>query len=89
MKRWIVIVAALAVGIFMLGVDRRTDDTGIEVAILLGTALGLTLAAPRAALAVALAIGLPAAVLNGSVPAIVVSGVGAGIGWVMRRTAAV
>lgn len=89
MKRWVVIIAALAIGLFMLGVDRRTDDTGIEVAIFLGTALGLTLAAPRAALAVALAIGLPAAVLNGSVPALVVSSVGAGIGWVMRRTAAV
>ena len=87
--RWIVIVVALAFGLFMVGVDRRTDDSGVEVALLLAGTLALTAAAPRAALAVALAVGLPAAVLNGSVPAIAVSAVGAGIGWVMRRSAAV
>ncbi len=85
MTRWIAILVALAIGIFMLGVDRRTDDTGVEVAILLGSALLLTLAAPRAALAIALAVGLPIAVLNGGVPALVVAFVGAAIGWAARR----
>ncbi|HEU5287862.1 MAG TPA: hypothetical protein VFV20_05615 [Candidatus Limnocylindria bacterium] len=52
------------------------------------SALALTLAAPRAAIAVALAIGLPATVLNGSVPALLFSSVGAGLGYVVRRSAA-
>lgn len=88
MTRWIAILVALAIGIFMLGVDRRTDDTGVEVAILLGSALLLTLAAPRAALAIALAVGLPIAVLNGGAPALMVSSAGAAIGWAARRAAA-
>lgn len=87
MTRGIAILVALAIGVFMLSVDRRTDDTGVEVAILLASALGVTLVAPRAALAIALAVGLPIAVLNGGVPALVVSSVGAGIGWAARRSA--
>lgn len=88
MTRALVIVIALAVGLFMLSVDRRTDDTGIEVGLLLLSAAALAFAAPRAALAVALAIGLPIAVLDGGVPALVFAGMGAGVGYVLRRNAA-
>ena len=58
MNRWIVILVALAVGLFLLSYDQRTDDTGVEVGLLVATSLALTVAAPRAAIAVALAIGL-------------------------------
>jgi len=89
--RWIVIAVALLVGIFLLGYDQRTDDTGVEVGLIIASALALTVAAPRAALAVALAIGLPIAgssVLHGNyagVVAILVAGAGAVIGYAMRR----
>ena len=88
MSRPLVIVIALAVGLFMLSVDRRTDDTAIEVGLIVISALVLAFAAPRAALAVALAIGLPIAVLDGGVPALVFAGAGAGVGYVLRRNAA-
>jgi hypothetical protein len=79
--RWIVIAAALAVGLVLVGYDRRTDDTGIEVGVLILSALALTLAAPRVAVAIALGIALPMTVLNGSFPALVFSGIGAAIGY--------
>jgi hypothetical protein len=90
-NRWIVILAALAVGLFLLSYDQRTDDTGVEVGLLVATSLALTLAAPRAAIAVALAIGLPIAAYSlwhGNGPgaaALVFSSVGAGIGYLVRR----
>jgi uncharacterized membrane protein len=90
-SRWFVILAALAVGFFLLSYDQRTDDTGVEVGLLVVTSLALTVAAPRAAIAVALAIGLPIAAYslwhgNGpAVAALVFSSVGAGIGYLMRR----
>ena len=85
MTRWVVIALALAVGVFLLSYDRRTDDTGVEAALLLASALALTLAAPRAAIAVALGIALPMVVLNGSFPGLLFSGVGAAVGYAMRR----
>lgn len=87
MRHWVVIAVALAIGLFMLSVDRRTDDTGIEVVLVLASALILTLASPRAAIAVALAIGLPMALLNGSLPGLVVSSVGAAVGYGVRASA--
>jgi len=87
MRHWIVIVIALAIGVFLASVDRRTDDTGIEAALIFASAVLLTIAAPRAAIAVALGIALPMAVLNGSVPALVVAGVGAAVGYATRRIA--
>jgi hypothetical protein len=89
--RWIVLAVALAVGFFMLSYDQRTDDTGVEVGLLVATSLALTLVAPRAAIGVALAIGLPIAAYslwhgNGAaVAALVFSSAGAGIGYLMRR----
>ena len=91
MNRWIVILAALVVGLFMLSYDQRTDDTGVEAGLLVATALALTLAAPRAAVAIALAIGLPIAAYSlwhGNGPALAAlafSGAGAAIGYFMRR----
>jgi len=93
MTRWIVIAAALVVGFFLLSYDQRTDDTGVEVGLLVATSLALTLAAPRVAIAIALAIGLPIAAfsfLHGNGPgvaALVFAGVGAAIGYGMRRAA--
>ena len=85
MLRWIVLTVALVLGFVLLGYDRRTDDTGVEVALILAVSLGLTLAAPPAALGVALAVGLPMAVLNGSWPGILVAGAGALVGYAMAR----
>jgi hypothetical protein len=93
MSRWIVIGVALLGGLFLLGYDQRTDDTGVEVGLIIATALALTVAAPRAAIAIALAIGLPIALsslLHGNGPgvmALLISGAGALLGYVMRRTA--
>ena len=91
MNRWIVIAFALVAGFFLYGYDQRTDDTGVEVALILVIAMALTLAAPRAALAIALAVGLPIAagsVLNGNAPgvaALLIAFAGAFLGYVMRR----
>ncbi|MEP7004291.1 MAG: hypothetical protein ABI888_07095 [Chloroflexota bacterium] len=93
MTRWVVIVVALIVGFFLLSYDQRTDDTGIEVALIIATAMALTVAAPRAAIAVALAIGLPIAgwsLMHGNGPGIVallIASAGAFLGWVMRKGA--
>lgn len=94
MKNVVVVAVALAVGLFMWSVDQRTDDSGVEAALLVATALALTLAAPRVAIAIALAIGLPIAgwsLLHANAPglvALVFAGAGAGIGYVMRRSVA-
>lgn len=91
MNRWIVIGLALVAGFFLYGYDQRTDDTGVEVALIIATSMALTLAAPRAAIAVALAIGLPTAVgsvLHGNgagVAALLIACAGAFLGYVMRR----
>ena len=86
MIRWIVIALALVVGFALISYDRGTDDTGIEVGLLIGLALLFTLAAPRVQWAVALAIALPMAMFNGSIVALVFSSLGAGIGTVVRRS---
>ena len=57
----IVLTFALALGFLLLSYDQRTDDTGVEVALIVGSALVCTLAAPRIAIAITLAIGLPIA----------------------------
>ena len=94
MTRWIVIGIAVIVGFFLLSYDQRTDDTGVEVALIIATAMALTLAAPRAAIAIALAIGLPIAgwsVMQGNGPgiaALLIAGAGAFLGWTMRQGAA-
>lgn len=94
MTRWVVIAVALVAGFLLLSYDQRTDDTGVEVALIIATSMALTLAAPRAAIAVALAIGLPIAawsVMQGNGPgvaALLIACAGALLGYVMRRSAA-
>lgn len=91
MKDAAVLAIAVAVGFFMLSYDQRTDDTGVEVALLVAQSLALAVAAPRRALAVGLAIGLPIAawnVINGNgaaAAALAFALGGAGLGWSMRR----
>lgn len=94
MKDAVVVAAAVLVGFFMLSYDQRTDDTGVEVALLVALSLALAVAAPRRALAIGLAVGLPIAawsVINGSgaaVAALAFALGGAGLGWLMRRGSA-
>jgi hypothetical protein len=80
------------VGFFLLGFDQRTDDTGVEVGLILALSLALALAAPRRAVAIALGVGLPiaaASVLGGRIDVaavvLVIALVGAGVGWMIRR----
>jgi len=86
-----VLLIAIAVGFFLLSYDQRSDDTGVEVALLVALSLALAVAAPRRALAVGLAVGLPIAawsVSNGNgaaVAALAFALFGAGLGWLMRR----
>ena len=86
-----VLLVAIAVGFFLLSYDQRTDDTGVEVALLVALSLAMAVAAPRRALAVGLAVGLPIAagsVINGTgaaVAALAFALFGAGLGWLMRR----
>jgi hypothetical protein len=51
------IVLALVSGLFLASYDKRTDDTGIEVGLLLIASLGLSLLAPKRWWAVALMVG--------------------------------
>ncbi len=92
MRDQLVLLAAVLVGFFLLGYDQRTDDTGVEVGLILGLSLALALAAPRRWVAVALGVALPivAASLFGGhldVAAVVlgIAAIGAGLGWMMRR----
>jgi hypothetical protein len=94
MNRWIVLVIALAAGFVLYGYDRRTDDTGVEVALIIALSMALTLAAPRVWIAIALAVGLPLALgsmLAGNPPgiaALLIAGAGAFLGYVMRKSVA-
>ena len=91
MKDAAVLAVAIAVGFFLLSYDQRTDDTGVEAALLVALSLALAVAVPRRALAVGLAVGLPIAawgVINGNsaaVAALAFALIGAGIGWLSRR----
>ena len=42
MKQLIVLAAALGVGFYLLSYDQRTDDTGVEAALLLATSLAFS-----------------------------------------------
>ena len=94
MKDAAVLIAALVAGFTMLVYDQRTDDTGVEVALLVALSLALAVAAPRRAFAVGVAIGLPIAassLLSGNgaaLAALAFALFGAGLGWMMRRGAA-
>ena len=95
MRDLLVLLAAVLVGFFLLGFDQRTDDTGVEVGLIVAMSLALALAAPRRAVAVGLGVGLPiaaASAINGRIDVaavvLVIALFGAGLGWLMRRGSA-
>ena len=92
MRDLLVLLAAVLWGFFLLGFDQRTDDTGVEAALIVALSLALTLAAPRRAVAIAFGVALPiaaASVLSGRIDVaavvLVIAMIGAGVGWTMRR----
>ena len=91
MRNWIAIGVALVVGLLLASYDLRTDDTGIEVGLLLIASVTLAALAPKRWWLVALCVGLPIpiveiAVAHATIPpagiaALVVAIVGALIGF--------
>jgi hypothetical protein len=91
------ILVALGLGLFLARYDLNTDDTGIEVGLLLIASVLLALLAPKRWWVIALGVGLPipivelvvghAAVPPAGIVAFGVAVVGALIGWGIRRTA--
>jgi len=96
-----VLVVALAclAGLWLVSVDARTDDTGIEAGLILLIATALSAVRPRAAILIAFIVGAPIpiaeALRSGSFPpGIVALGlsvagalVGAYLGNMVRRSA--
>ena len=95
MRNWIAIGVALVVGLLLASYDLRTDDTGIEVGLLLIASVTLAALAPKRWWLVALCVGLPIpiveiAVAHATIPpagiaALVVAIVGALIGFAIAR----
>ena len=93
----IVVALACLVGLWLVLVDARTDDTGIEAGIIFLTAAALSAIRPRAAIVIAFIVGAPIpiaeALRSGGFPAGIaalgfsVAGalVGAWVGILMRR----
>jgi hypothetical protein len=91
------IVVSLAAGLFLARYDLNTDDTGIEVGLLLVASALLAVLAPKRWWVVALCVGLPipivelvvghAALPPAGIVALGVAFVGALIGRGIRRTA--
>ena len=99
MRNGIVIALALAAGVLLAAYDLRTDDSGIEVGLLLIAAVVLTTFAPRRWWLIALCVGLPIpaaeiVIAHSSLPpagiaALAVTIVGTVIGSVIVRAATV
>ena len=95
MRDAIALVVSLAAGLFLARYDLNTDDTGIEVGLLLIASALLALLAPKRWWLVALCVGLPIpiaelVVSHGSLPpagvaALGVAIVGALIGFAISR----
>lgn len=95
MKNAIAIGLALVVGVLLASYDLRTDDTGIEVGLLLIASISLAAIAPRRWWLIALCVGLPipiveiavahAALPPGGVAALGVAIVGALVGFAIGR----
>jgi hypothetical protein len=91
----IVVVLALVVGVFLASYDLRTDDTGIEVGLLLIASVTLAVVAPKRWWLIALCVGLPIpiveiAVAHSALPpagvfALALTIVGALIGYAIAR----
>jgi hypothetical protein len=95
MRDALAILISLAAGLFLARYDLNTDDSGIEVGLLLIASLGLALLAPRRWWLVAVCVGLPipivevlvgrAAVPPAGVAALGVAIVGALVGFGIAR----
>ena len=95
MRSSIAIVLALVCGLLLAFYDSRTDDTGIEVGLLLIASLALAAAAPKYWWAIALLVGgcIPvvelvvahAALPPAGIAALVVAAIGALIGFAIGR----
>ena len=95
----LVIGVACAAGLWLVSVDARTDDTGIEAGLIFLIAAALAAIRPRAAIVIALIVGAPIpiaeALQSGGFPVgIVALGfsvagalVGAYLGILVRRSA--
>ncbi len=95
MRDAIAVVLALVVGVFLASYDLRTDDTGIEVGLLLIASVTLAAVAPKRWWLIALCVGLPipiveiavahATILPGGIAALAVAIVGALVGFAIAR----
>ena len=95
----LVVVLACVAGLWLVSVDARTDDTGIEAGLIFLIAAALSAVRPRAAIVIAFIVGAPIpiaeALASGRFPAGIaalgfsVAGalVGAYVGITMRRNA--
>jgi hypothetical protein len=95
----LVLALAATAGLWLVTVDARTDDTGIEAGLILLIAAALSAARPRAAILVALLVGAPIPIAEtlrtGTFPAGImalgfsVAGalIGAYVGIIVRRSA--
>ena len=94
----IVLIGAGIAGLWLVTVDARTDDTGIEAGIIFVIAAGLAAVRPRAAIVIAFLVGglipIAEAFRSGTFPggigavpfAVAGALVGAYVGIVLRRT---
>ncbi len=99
MRDAIAILVSLTAGLFLARYDLNTDDTGIEVGLLLTASILLTVLAPKRWWLVALCIGLPIPIVEimvahaslppGGVAALGVAIVGAFIGFAIARASRV
>ncbi|MDP9246289.1 MAG: hypothetical protein M3O64_06495 [Chloroflexota bacterium] len=95
MRNPIAIGLALIVGALLAFYDLRTDDTGIEVGLLLIASVTLAALAPKRWWLIALCVGLPipiveiavahATILPGGIAALAVAIVGALVGFAIAR----
>ena len=94
----VVVGLACVAGLWLVSVDARTDDTGIEAGLIFLIAAALSAVRPRAAILIALAVGAPIPIVeamrSGGVPAgiaalgFAVAGAlaGACVGIIVRRS---
>ena len=95
MRDAVAVVVSLAAGLFLARYDLNTDDTGIEVGLLLIASVTLAVVAPKRWWLIALCVGLPIpiveiAVAHSALPpagvfALALTIVGALIGYAIAR----
>jgi hypothetical protein len=95
----IVFALAIAAGLWLVSVDARTDDTGIEAGLIFLIAAGLAAVRPRAAIIIAFIVGAPIPIVEATRTAAFPAGIaalgfsvagallGAYLGIIVRRSA--